>query len=125
MAPGIEENVKNLMEGGWTKYHHIGLVVPLLASLAPLAFSYLPSYGEHTAVRSLLYGVFTTIVAYILFQTPLFFEQRYALQKAILLGLLVSELTIFHIPKSIPSIVIITFFLFMYFFGVAVDKAND
>jgi hypothetical protein len=36
-----------------------------------------------------------------------------------LLGLLVSELTVFSVSEKMPSIVTITFFLFMYFFGSA------
>jgi hypothetical protein len=74
----------------------------------------------HHVVRALLFGVVVALVAYVLMtKVPVFREDRYVLNKAVLLGLLVSELTVFSASEKIPSVVLITFFLFMYFFGMA------
>jgi len=117
----------SLFEPGMTKYHTYGLIVPLLASIAPFAYHhFLPSFSDyHHLVRCFAYGIVTTALAYMLFKTPMFREERYVAHKAVLLGLLVSELTVFHSPPKIPSIVMITFFLFMYYMGVAADNAGD
>lgn len=108
-----------LMHPGLTKYHHIGLIVPFLAAISPMFLaSIFKNFDGHHVVKALLFGVIVAGLSYFLMTTA-FREDKYALNKAILLGLLVSELTIFSVSEKIPSIVLILFFLFMYFVGMA------
>lgn len=126
MVVNAENVKKSLFESGWTPYHGLKLLVPLLAAVSPMVYArVVPDslFHGHHVLKSLAYGVITTALAYLLF--GIIEEKRYRLQKAVLLGLLVSELTIFHVSDEIPSIVIIIFFLFMYMFGVGVDKVHD
>lgn len=123
---GAETNSKRLLSSGWTPYHGIKLIVPLIASISPMLYARLiPDawFGSHHVLKSLGYGVLTTMLTYVLF--GLIEERRYKLQKAVLLGLLVSELTIFHVSEEIPSVVVISFYLFMYLFGLGVDGVHD
>jgi hypothetical protein len=46
-------------------------------------------------------------------------EDQHALNKALLLGLLVAEFSVFSASPKTPSIVLIVFFLFIYLFAVA------
>lgn len=121
------QNAKGLLSSGWTPYHGVKLIVPLLAAISPMLWHYIiPDTwfdNVHHVIKVLLYGVLTTFFAYFLF--GVIEEKRYRLQKAVLLGLLVSELTIFHVTDEIPSIVVIVFFLFMYLFGLGVDGVHD
>jgi hypothetical protein len=110
-----------LLHPGVTKYHHIGLVVPLLAAISSMYLSrYLRDLDtSHHIIRCLLFGVIVAGISYVLMSYGMFKEEKYTLNKAVLLGLLVSELTVFSASDKMPSIVMILFFLFMYFFGVA------
>jgi uncharacterized membrane protein len=74
---------------------------------------------SHHITRCLLFGVVVATVSYGLLSFGPFKEEKYTLNKAVLLGLLVSELTVFSVSEKMPSIVMILFFLFMYFFGMA------
>lgn len=110
-----------LLHPGVTKYHHVGLVVPLLAAISSM---YLSRYFKdldtsHHIIRCLLFGMTVTAISYVLMSFGVFKEEKYTLNKAVLLGLLVSELTVFSASEKMPSIVMILFFLFMYFFGMA------
>lgn len=111
----------SLMHPGMTRFHHLGLVVPFLAAISPMVFGRLFKDVDmgHYVVKALLFGIIAAFVSYLLMNTALFREDKAALNKAVLLGLLVSELTIFSAPEKIPSIVLILFFMFMYFVGIA------
>jgi hypothetical protein len=112
-----------ILENGIGRYHHVGLVVPLLASISPLFLGRIaiPSWPE--GVNALIGGVVVFAATYTIFKVvPLLKEDSMPLSKAILLGLIVAELMVFRPPtgpSKTPSIVVITFFLFMYFFGMA------
>ena len=110
-----------LLHPGFTPYHHTGLVVPLLASISSMYLTRIFKDIEtpHHVVRALFFGVIVTGLSWLLMSYGPFKEERHVLNKAVLLGLLVSELTVFSVSEKIPSIVMITFYLFMYFFGTA------
>lgn len=115
-----------LLNSGLTPYHGIKLVVPLLAALSPMLYGrVIPDsvFHGHHVIKSLAYGILTAGITYVLF--GIIEEKKYRLQKAVLLGLLVSELTIFHVSSEVPSVVVISFFMFMYLFGLGVDKVHD
>jgi hypothetical protein len=110
---------------GMTKYHTTGLIVPLLASVSPYIWQkFIPSSG-HQVMKALAYGSLTTVATYFLMGLQPLQEEKYRLNKAVLLGLLTAELVVFAIPEKIPSITLIVFFLFMYLFGLGVDAAHD
>jgi hypothetical protein len=108
----------SLMHPGLTKYHHVGFVVPLLAALSPMFLSRMLK-DVHQVYRALVFGVIVAAASYVLMSHGWFKEDHHAVNKAVLLGLLVAELTIFSSSEKIPSIVLILFFLFMYFLGMA------
>jgi hypothetical protein len=112
-----------ILESGVGRYHHIGLIVPLLASISPLFLGKIAIASLPEGVNALIAGVVVFIVTYAMFKfVPFLKEDVMPLSKAILLGLIVAELMVFRSPMSptsTPSIVVITFFLFMYFFGMA------
>jgi len=71
-------------------------------------------------MRAMLFGFIVACISYVCFRyIPFLKEDDYTLNKAVLLGLLVAELGVFSVSDKIPSIVLILFFLFMYFFGMA------
>jgi phosphatidylserine synthase len=115
------ESSYDLLHPGVTRYHHIGLVVPLLASISVMYLTrvFKNVNTPHHVVRALLFGVIVAVVSYGLMSYGWFKEEKHALNKAVLLGLLVAELAIFSVSEKIPSVVMIMFFLFMYVFGTA------
>jgi hypothetical protein len=111
-----------ILEHGIGRYHHVGLIVPLLASLSPAILGKMAIAAFPPGVNALIAGILVFAAAYAMFKfVPYLKEEVMPLSKAILLGLIVAELMVFHGPRQeskIPSIPIITFFLFMYFFGL-------
>lgn len=121
---GVTEHASSgyaLLHPGISRYHHVGLVVPFLAAISSMYLTRIFKDVEtsHHVIRALMFGVVVTGISYILMSYGPFKEEKYVLNKAVLLGLLVSELTIFSSSEKMPSIVMIVFFLFMYFFGMA------
>lgn len=112
-----------LMHGGLRRFHHVGLIVPLLAVLSPMVIEHhagLNAKLPHQAAVALAYGAIVAAVSYFLMTyVPFLKEERYALNKAVLLGLLVAEVTVFSASPALPSVVLIAFFMFMYLFGIA------
>jgi hypothetical protein len=113
--------VYKLLHPGFTKYHHTGLIVPLLASVSSMYLTRIFKNVEtpHHVIRALVFGVIVAAVSWVLLSYGPLKEEKHVLNKAVLLGLLVSELTIFSVSEKIPSIVMISFYMFMYFFGTA------
>ena len=111
----------HLLHPGITEYHHIGLIIPLLASISPMFLSRLFSDSNlPQVVKALAFGGIVSSVSYIIFQyAPVLYQETYAINKAILLGLLVSEMTIFSASDKVPSIVLISLFLFLYTFALS------
>lgn len=110
-----------LLHPGSTKYHHIGLIVPLLAALSPMLLSKLfQNSGLSQVSKALVFGVIVAAVSYASFVAfPVLADVHYKLNAAVLLGLLVSEVTVFSDSRLIPSATHTAFFLFMYLFGIS------
>lgn len=70
--------------------------------------------GQHPVFAALLAGLFISIVTY---PAMLLADHKFALSNAVLLGLLVSEFTIYGAPYGYSSPLTVTFFLFMYYMG--------
>jgi putative effector of murein hydrolase len=116
-----------LLEPGVTRYHTVGLIVPLLSAIFPFMISPLFKRFErqHHVITALLLGLCTTIFAYILYRyVPFLRETTYTLNKAVLLGLLVSEIMVFSYPKGdwddrMISAPMLSFYIFMFYFGLS------
>lgn len=120
----------DLLHPGLTQYHHVGLIVPLVAVVLPFyiaawrPFTWLEE--KHHLFAAIALGATITGLTYVLMRfVPFLKENQYRLNKAVLLGLLTAEVLVFTYPNAtkfkdrVPSIPIITFYLFMYFFGTA------
>jgi hypothetical protein len=120
----------DLLHPGLTVYHHVGLVIPILAIVLPF---YLATWSpfvwieeRHHLFAALALGATITLVSWVAMKyVPFLQDDQYRLNKAVLLGLLVSEILVFTYPNAksfkdrVPSAPIISFFLFMYLFGVS------
>jgi len=120
----------DLLHPGLTKYHHTGLIVPILTPLLAFFLAQYPPFTwletRHHILAALALGVAVTVVAYIFLKyVPLTKDEPYALNKATLLGLLCSEILIFTYPSDekftdrIVSAPVLAFFVFMYLFAVS------
>jgi len=116
-----------LLEPGVTRYHHIGLIVPISAAIFPFLIApYFRRFERHHhIITALLLGAATALFAYTLMKfVPGLIESQYTLNKAVLLGLLVSEIMVFTYPRGdwderVLSAPVLVFFLFMYLFGIS------
>lgn len=106
-----------LLHAGLTRYHHYGMIVPVLAAVSPMLWARLNVPGVPQSVNALVGGTLTFAAAYVLLRWAL--RENHALGKAVLLGLLVAEFTVFTSSTKVPSIVNIFFYIFMYFYGLA------
>jgi hypothetical protein len=120
----------DLLHPGLTVYHGPGLVVPILAVVIPF---YLATWApftwledRHHLFAALALGAVITGLSWLAMAfVPFLKDDQYRLNKAVLLGLLVSEILVFTYPNAksfkdrVPSAPIISFFLFMYLFGVS------
>jgi hypothetical protein len=120
--PEIGETVTHaLLHPGFSRYHTVGLIVPFLAALSPMILTRL---FEHVPItdpgRALIFGFIVFGISYVLMTyVPGLREEQHAVNKALLLGLLVTEFTVFSSSPKTPSVVLIAFFLFIYLFAVA------
>jgi membrane associated rhomboid family serine protease len=116
-----------LLEPGVSRYHHIGLVVPVLSAIFPFLIApYFKTFERHHHVlAALALGAVTAMFAYVLLKfVPGLRDPNQTLNKAVLLGLLVSEIMIFTFPRGdwddrILSAPMLVFFLFMFLFGIS------
>lgn len=110
-----------LLHPGFTRYHTVGLIVPFLAALSPMILARLFERVPITDPgRAIIFGLIVFALAYLLMTyVPGLREEQHAVNKALLLGLLVTEFTVFSASPKTPSIVLIVFFLFIYLFAVA------
>jgi len=117
----------SLLEPGVSRYHHIGLIVPISAAIFPFLIApYFRRFERHHhIITALLLGAATALFAYTLMKfVPGLIESQYTLNKAVLLGLLVSEIMVFTYPRGdwderVLSAPVLVFFLFMYLFGIS------
>lgn len=117
----------DLLHPGVSRFHTVGLVVPLLAAIFPFMIApWVRSVEkQHHIFAALLLGAATACFAYVLLRyVPILKDEQYTLNKAVLLGLLASEVLIFTIPRGdwddrFISPTMLVFFMFMYLFGIA------
>lgn len=104
-------------KGGLTRFHWIGLLVPLVAAVSPqwLARISLPLPQPVVAV---LAGALVAAVCLLIFKFVPYLKETQALGKAVLLGVLTAEVMIFHASGRLPAMAAITLFLFLYFNSV-------
>lgn len=124
------ESHYDLLHPGLTVYHHVGLIVPIVAVVLPfylatwMPFTWIEE--KHHLFAALALGAVITGVTWFMMKfVPFLKDDQYRLNKAVLLGLLASEILVFTYPNAksfkdrVPSAPIISFFLFMYLFGVS------
>jgi len=124
------ESHYDLLHPGLTVYHHVGLIVPVVAVVLPFYLAtWMPfpwiEEKHHLFAALALGAVITGVTWFMMKYVPFLKDDQYRLNKAVLLGLLASEILVFTYPNAksfkdrIPSAPIISFFLFMYLFGVS------
>lgn len=103
---------------GFSWFHHFGLLVPLAAVTSLSLTSKLAQPNWPQSINAVVAGVLVALVAFVLYKfTPL--QEPHPLGKAIMLGLLHAEFSVFTRTHPLPSIANISFFLFMYFYAFA------
>ena len=109
-----------MAKSGLTRYHTWGLLVPLLAAISPMLLTkYAAVDGVHVAFNALLAGALVAVVAYVLMTAvPFLKEESNALSKAVLCGLLVSEIMVLDPATKVPAMASITLYLFFYYHTV-------
>lgn len=101
---------------GFTRYHHAGLVVPLLVFLSLAAWSLLPFQLAQPLV-ALMAGACMAVAAYLVFRfVPGFKEVTAPFGKAVVLGAIVAEILTFHAYHHVPpaSSICLAMFLYLY-----------
>lgn len=95
-------------------YNHTwGLIVPLLAALAPVwLIRIIPHPGWHPAFFALLLGAVVGVVSYSGLKA---IGAQGVLTKAVLLGLLSAETTVLKAGTGLPSMSHLTLYLFFYY----------
>jgi hypothetical protein len=98
-------------------YHTWGLVVPLLAALAPLwLMRHAPApSGIHPAAYALMFGLLVGGASY---GGLSLLAEPSALSKAVLLGLLTAETLVLTAKPGLPTMATITLYLFFYYHTV-------
>lgn len=104
-----------MAKGGLSRFHWIGLLVPLLAALSPMGLSRLRIPGLPQPLFAVLAGALVAVVAWVFFAFVPFLRETHSLGKAVLLGALTTEVLIFHASTLLPTMTNITLFLFFYF----------
>lgn len=114
-----------MAKGGLSRFHVIGLLVPLLAALSPMGLSRVSIPKLPQPLFAVLAGAVVAAVAWVLFAFVPFLKESHALGKAVLLGALTTEVLIFHASTLLPTMANITLFLFFYFNTVEMlDKGS-
>lgn len=99
--------------GGLTRYHWIGLLVPVLALASLAAWSYAPASLPQPAV-ALAAGAAVTGLAYLLFRFVPGLKETSAFGKALVLGAIVTEILTFHSFAHVPPASTLALALFLY-----------
>jgi len=112
---------------GLTRYHYVGLIVPLLAALSQIwwmrlkALHYVPR-----PISALIAGVIVGTLSYLVFRfVPVLKETTSPLGKAVVLGLLTAEVFVFHAVSHLPQASSIFLFLFLYTFSAETADGLD
>lgn len=106
-----------MAKSGFSRFHWIGLLVPLLAALSPMGLSRLADLVPKIPqpLFAVLAGGIVAAVCWVLFTFVPFLRETHSLGKAVLLGALTTEVLIFHASTLLPTMTNITLFLFFYF----------
>jgi CDP-diglyceride synthetase len=122
-----------LFAPGITKYHGHGLIVPIFAVVFAFIISpYFKAFEDrHHVLAAIAIGATVMGVCYLLLRyVPGLRDDQFPLNKAFLLGLLVSEIMAFTYPEGnvrdrMISAPLLVFFLFMYLVGVSEVERVD
>lgn len=106
----------DILHPGLTRYHHISLLIPLLFALSPMVLGRLPLGDLAYHHRAFVYGALVVGLSYGLM---LLLREPEAYPKAVLLGLLVAEFTVFGAAQATPSIINIALFVFLYMYAIS------
>lgn len=113
----------HLLHAGFTRYHHVALIVPLLAALSPMLLARLVPVGRtHDAPsvgRALTFGAIVGLASYALLKFAPLLREPHAEAKSALLGLLVAEFALMTTSHDVPSVVALSLFAFLYFFSIS------
>lgn len=90
-------------------------VVPVLAALSPVALSRVRVPGVPTSIFAVLAGAVVAVLAFFLLRFVPGLRANHPLSRAVLLGVLVAEVMIFHASAEMPSATALFLFLFLYF----------
>jgi hypothetical protein len=95
------------------------LVLFSLVLLSSLSLPYFRKLNEvfpvtHPVWPAVLAGLIVTAVTYL---PAKFADEKFGFSHAVLLGLLVSEFTVYGSPLGFPTPVVISFFFFMFYIG--------
>lgn len=105
---------------GLTRYHTIGLIVPLLAAISPMLLNRFAIEGVPRPFFAVGAGALVAAVCFVAFKYVI--PEDLPLSKAVLCGLLVAEPLCFHDSTDLPSMASIT--LWLYFYYVTVEKPS-
>lgn len=115
------------VETGFNRLHTVGLIVPLIA------FPFLPylmgingffiTEGPQV-LNALIFGLTSMLVSYILMMSFRIFYEDAALERSVILGLLVAVFTMFSTQDIFPSITFILFFLLSYHYAMGEVDEN-
>lgn len=105
------------------KFRLISLVIPVIAALVPvLVYRYSKRFMRHPVASALIAGLAVGLAAFLLMKVPPL-QERDALARAVLCGVLVTESLLFH-SQGIPSMTSVALFLFLYFYSTEYGKAG-
>ena len=101
------------------------LVLFALVLLSSLSLPYFRKFNElwpdvHPVWPALLAGVIVSIMIYL---PAKLVDDKFGFSHAVLMGLLVSEFTVYGAPLGFPTPVVISFFLFMFYIGESEAEA--
>lgn len=103
------------MNSGFSRYHWVGLLVPLLAAISPMWISRLPKFGVPQPIFAVLAGFLVAGVSFLMLRFLPLIKEPLAFGKSVLLGALATEVLIFHGSTKMPPMTTITLYLFFYF----------
>ena len=118
MGGGGKDYGHGLLLPGMSRFHYIGLLLPLLAALSPMILARIPTVGSQP-VSALLNGAIVGVISYIILEFVPFLRESHAFAKSVMLGLIVAEFTVFTRNKKVPAVANIALFIFLYLYGLS------
>jgi hypothetical protein len=112
-----------VMTPGFSKFHFSVMIIPFLVALGLMVTARIANPEWPQSVNALLAGVLVAVVSYIMYKLLPFDDEQH-LPKAIMLGLLHAEFSVFTRSHLLPPVTTITFFMFMFFYALA-DVHSD